>query len=160
MPLLLVLLLTPLIGFNISQTRENMNDSSSRLRFAAASAWLMANSESGSRVFNTDWDDFSPLYFHNVHNTYMLGLDPTYMHLHDPALYQLWRNTTRGWGNIGPVIKDTFQATFAITDLNHQGFIDKAEMDPYLKEVYRDEYAIVYEVLAEPDPNKKSWYDY
>ncbi|GAB4437885.1 MAG: hypothetical protein Kow0031_19730 [Anaerolineae bacterium] len=157
--LLLAMLLPLLTAYNLLQTRAELSDSRPHQRFAAASAWLVANSPPGSRVFNTDWDDFSPLFFHNTHNVYMLGLDPTYMHLRDPALYRLWRDTTQGWGNIGPVIRDEFEAGYAITDLDHQGFIDKAASDPYLAEVYRDEFAIIYRVLTEPDPTKKGWYD-
>ncbi len=158
-PLLLLLLFPLLTAYNLLQIRAELSDSTPHQRFAEASAWLIANTEPGSRVFNTDWDDFSQLFYHNTHNVYMLGLDPTYMHQHDPALYQLWRDTTRGWGNIGPVIKNGFKAGYAITDLGHQGFIDKAAADPFLSEVYRDEFAIIYRVLAEPDPTKKGWYD-
>ena len=65
-------------------------------RYAAASAWLQANTPAGSRVFQTDWDDFPELYFWNAHNTYLVGLDPTYMYLHDGPLYLRWRAITRG----------------------------------------------------------------
>ena len=157
-PLILSILLVPAIIFNIQKTRENIEDGNPPEQYAAAAAWLIKNSPPGSRLFQTDWDDFSRLYFHNTHNTYTLGLDPTYMHLQNPALYSEWRDTTHGWGNIGLVIKEKFEAKYAITDKEHYGFIDKANMDPYLRHVYEDEYAIIFEVLASPDPDKKSWY--
>ena len=48
----------------------------------------------GSRIFQADWDDFPPLFFHNTHNTYTIGLDPTYIQLQDPDLYDLWVDLT------------------------------------------------------------------
>lgn len=158
-PLLLALLIVPLVPFTVQRTRPSLTDTAPYQQFARASAWLVANSAPGSRIFQSDWDTFSRLFFHNSRNTYTLGLDPTYMVLYDSKLYELWRNTTHGWGNIGPVIKNDFQAQFAITDLDHQGFIDKADRDPYLKRVYQDEFAIIYQVLDRPDPTKKSWYN-
>ena len=37
------------------------------------------NSEPGSLVFQTDWDDFTRLFFYNTTNVYTIGLDVTYM---------------------------------------------------------------------------------
>lgn len=158
-PLALANLVLAGMLLTLPQARATLIDTTSAQRYEQASAWLQANSAPGSRVFQSDWDDFAQLFFYNTHNTYTLGLDPTYMHLFDPELYHLWRDTTRGWGNIGPVIKEKFAASFALTDLSQQGFIDKADRDPWLKRVYEDEYAIIYQVLDQPDPGKKSWYD-
>jgi hypothetical protein len=158
LPLVMVLILVPAIGHNIKAERENLTGSTPYQRYADASIWLKTNTPPGSRVFQTDWDDFSRLFHYNTHNTYTLGLDPTYMHRHDAQLYELWRDTTNGWGNIGQAIRHDFGAQYVITDLKHYGFLDKADYDPYLKEVYRDQYAVIFQVLDEPDPDK-FWYD-
>jgi hypothetical protein len=154
LPLVLALILVPAIGYNIKAERENLIDSTPYQRFAGASIWLKTNTPPGSRVFQTDWDDFSRLFHYNTHNTYTLGLDPTYMHRYDAQLYELWRDTTNGWGNIDEAIRQDFGAQYVITDLEHYGFLDKADYAPYLKEVYRDEYAVIFQVLDEPDPDK------
>jgi hypothetical protein len=147
-----VLVLVPAIGFNLQGAREDLRGSSSYLRYAQASAWLVEHSSPGSRVFNTDWDDFTQLFYYNTHNVYMLGLDPTYMHQYDPDLYKLWRSITRGEvSESGQTIRQVFGAEYVITDLRHDRFLNQAEVDPWLQEVYRDEDAAIFLVLAGAD---------
>ena len=84
---------------------------------------------------------------YNTHNTYTLGLDPTYMQLDDPALYDLWVNITRGKvDNPAQTISQTFGSEYIITDLKHTAFLDVAEADPHIEELYRDEYAVILRV--------------
>jgi hypothetical protein len=148
LPAALLLIFMPAIWLNVWEARDDMEDSTSHERYAAASAWLQANTLPGSRIFQTDWDDFSRLYYHNTYNTYTIGLDPTYMHLYDPELYQVWRGITRGLGeNLGGTIRHTFNAEYAITDLNHDDFMEKVEWENSMREVYRDEYAAIYRVV-------------
>ncbi len=42
-----------------------------------------------------------------------------------------------------------FGAEYVITDLKHRDFIRQAENDPALVEQYRDEYAVVYQVVVD-----------
>jgi hypothetical protein len=109
---------------------------------------LETNTPAGSRVFQTDWDDFPRLFFHNTHNTYLIGLDPTYMQLYDTELYDEWVQITDGdvaapSRRIGGV----FGAEYVLTDLKHKAFIRQAGKDPGLQEVFRDDEAIVYKVV-------------
>ena len=97
----------------------------------------------------TDWDDFTWLFFHNTQNTYMHGLDPTYMYEYNPDLYWLWRSITRGEvENPGQIIYNTFGASYVITDLNHDRFLGMARADPTMREVYRDDYAAIFVVTG------------
>ena len=64
--------------------------------FQDASMWLMEHTEPGERVYQTDWDNFPELFYFNTHNTYIVGLDPTFMYLANPELYLLWRSIGRG----------------------------------------------------------------
>jgi hypothetical protein len=148
----MVLVLAPALWFNLQAAQTSLRDSTKPYqRYAAASAWFEANTPAGSRIFQTDWDDFPRLFFYNSHNTYTLGLDPTYMQLYDPELYDLWVNITRGRvEKPAQTIAKTFEAGYIITDLDHQGFLRQAKADPQLVEVYRDEYAAIFQVLAEP----------
>ncbi|HSO12317.1 MAG TPA: hypothetical protein VLT51_08070, partial [Anaerolineales bacterium] len=119
--------------------------------YAGASLWLEKNTSAGSRVFQTDWDDFPRLFYYNTHNTYLIGLDPTYMQLYDSDLYDLWVLITQGnVENPSKIIAGRFGSQYVHTDLKHGGFIRVAGRDPGLKEVYRDAQAILYEVLASP----------
>ena len=145
---LFLVVLVPVIGLNIKSSRTSLVENTKPYQlFAGASAWLEDNSPAGSRVFQTDWDDFPRLFFYNSRNTYTIGLDPTYMQLYDPGLYDLWVEITRGdVDQPSSVILDRFDAQYVVTDLRHGDFTRMAEDDPGLREVYRDNYSIVYQV--------------
>jgi hypothetical protein len=124
--------------------------------YANASLWLEQNTPAGSRVFQTDWDDFPRLFFYDTHNTYLIGLDPTYLQLYNAGLYNLWVKITQGRvRNPSQLIAKTFEARYVHTDLDHQGFLQVAAQDPGLKEVYRDDQAVIFEVVAPPDVGLK-----
>jgi hypothetical protein len=133
-------------------TRISLRTSKSYLSFAGASAWLTGNTLVGERVFQTDWDDFPRLFFYNTHNTYLVGLDPTYLSLQNPTLYDQWVAITRGKVAFpSESIVGDFGAHFVLTDLQHGDFLDQAALDPLLVEVYRNYDVVVFKVdtLAE-----------
>jgi hypothetical protein len=138
-------------GRSIPRAREAINDSKPYDLYAGASQWLVENTPAGSRVFQTDWDDFPRLFYYNTHNTYLIGLDPTYMQLYDPELYDIWVLVTQGKvENPSSIIALRFGSQYVHTDLKHGSFIKAAERDPGLREVYRDDQAILYEVIQMP----------
>lgn len=148
-------ILSSIIGLSITLTipraREAVDRSKPYDLYAGASAWLERNTPARARVFQTDWDDFPRLFYYNTHNTYLVGLDPTYMQLDDPALYDLWVAITKGnVANPSRLIAGTFGAQYVHSDLNHQAFLRAAEKDPNLLEVYRDDQAVIYQVVAPP----------
>jgi hypothetical protein len=137
------------IAKSIPPARAAIDRSKSYGLYANASAWLEKNTPAGSRVFQTDWDDFPRLFFYNTHNTYLIGLDPTYMQLYDSKLFNLWVNITQGKvENPSHIIATKFGSPYIHTDLNHRDFLRVAAADPGLKEVYRDDQAVIFEVLG------------
>jgi hypothetical protein len=153
--LLAPILLSALIGLSIfvsvPRAREAIDRSKPYDLYAGASAWLEENTRAGERVFQTDWDDFPRLFFYNTHNTYLIGLDPTYMQLYDPALYLLWVEITKG--NVHApslLIAQKFGSAYVHTDLNHGAFLRVAGGDPGLVEVYRDDQSVLFKVIAAP----------
>ena len=119
--------------------------------YAGGARWLAQNTPEGELVFQTDWDDFPRLFFYNTHNTYLIGLDPTYMQLYDPELYDQWVDLTQGKvQQPSRIIRSRFGSSYAISDLAHAEFIFQAENDPGLREVYRDDEAVIFQVLAQP----------
>ena len=52
-----------------------------------AAEWLKDNSGSGEIIFNTHWDNFSPLFFWNQKNYYIGGMDPIFQYEYGPELY-------------------------------------------------------------------------
>jgi hypothetical protein len=149
-PLILLSLAVALsIARSIPPAREALDRSKPYDLYAGASEWLGDNTIAGERVFQTDWDDFPRLFFYNTHNTYLIGLDPTYMQLHDPDLYDLWVNITKGnVDNPSQLIASKFNARYIHTDLNHENFLTAAGKDPGLREVYRDDQAVIFEVTV------------
>ncbi|MBK9779188.1 MAG: hypothetical protein IPP55_03945 [Anaerolineales bacterium] len=116
--------------------------------YAGASEWLLQNTNEGELIFQTDWDDFPRLFFYNTHNTYLAGLDPTYFQIYDPSLYAEWVRITRGEvEQPSSIIRSRFGVRFVHTDLNHVDFIEQAEKDPNLSEVYRDDQSVLFEVI-------------
>lgn len=145
----LLAVLLPGIWSTFNRSTASMQTSKSYETYAAASAWLAENSPAGARVFQTDWDDFPRLFYYNTHNTYLIGLDPTYMQTYNPALYDLWVKVTRGKiDEPSHIITQEFGASYVLTDLRHGAFIDQAEQDPGMREVYRDREAVIYQVLG------------
>ncbi|HLE15894.1 MAG TPA: hypothetical protein VI776_14185 [Anaerolineales bacterium] len=144
----LLLLLVPGMWSSIAGAQSSMQDAQPSTRYAAAAAWLVQNTPARSRLFQTDWDDFPRLFFYNTHNTYLVGLDPTYLQLSDADLYERWVEITGGEvENPSGEIGGRFAAQYVFSDLNHQDFLDQAAIDPGLREVYRDKEAVILEVL-------------
>lgn len=148
LPGLMLAVLLPALWLNLNASRESLGSSKPYQRYAVAAAWLAANTPDGARVFQTDWDDFTRLFFYNTHNTYTLGLDPTYMQLHNPDLYDVWVDISKGRvEHPSQVINQQFGASYVVTDLDHDDFLEEADDDPDLVEVFRDEYAAVFQVV-------------
>jgi hypothetical protein len=136
---------------NLAASQESVRTAKSSRRYQAAAAWLEQNTPAGARVFQTDWDDFPRLFFYNTHNTYTIGLDPTYLQLQDARLYDLWVDLTQGRAeDLSASVRESFGAEYALSDLDHERFLEAAAEDPQMREVYRDEFAVVFAVEAEP----------
>ena len=118
--------------------------------YAGAARWLTENTPPSSLVFNADWDDFPMLFFHDSHNAYVSGLDPTYL------LYAN-RESAEEYGRIcagevqdpGRLISGRFGARFAVSakDVEHDEFIRRARADRSMKSVFEDDHAVVFEIL-------------
>ena len=136
------------LWFGLLDARQSVAQAKPHQRYEAAASWLSANAPPGSLVFQTDWDDFPSLFYHNTDQIYTLGLDPTYMQLYDSSLYDLWVDVSQGRvEQPASAIRQRFGAEYVFTDLKHAAFLNQAAGDSTLEEVYRDEYAVVFAVL-------------
>jgi hypothetical protein len=143
---LLAVLALPLT-LTLQQARAAMQTSRPANLYADAAHWLAANSSPGSLVFQTDWDDFTRLFFYNTQDLYTIGLDPTYLELYDAELYTQWVAITQGEvENPSTLIRERFGGEYVFSDLAHQAFLRQATADPHLIEVYRDSYAVIFAV--------------
>ncbi|HEY4688093.1 MAG TPA: hypothetical protein VIK33_02190 [Anaerolineae bacterium] len=147
LPIVMIAALILPLGITLAQARQAMATSKPPDLYAAASKWLVGHTSPGSLVFQTDWDDFTRLFFYNTSNLYTIGLDPTYMELYDADLYKEWVDITQGKvDEPSAVIRERFGGEYVLSDLNHGAFLRIAKDDPGLKEVYRDTYAAIFEV--------------
>ncbi|HSM72704.1 MAG TPA: hypothetical protein VK851_14255 [Anaerolineales bacterium] len=148
-----VILLSAVVAVSVARSipraQDAINGSKPYDLYADASHWLKMKTPQDSRVFQTDWDDFPRLFYYNTHNTYLIGLDPTYMQLYDPNLYALWVLITQGdVKDPSQIIVSRFGSQYVHSDLMHGDFIKVAEKDPGLVEVYRDDEAVLFEVVS------------
>jgi hypothetical protein len=148
-PLIFLLVLALPLTTTIYLARESVSGSKSADLYADATRWLVQNGPDGSFVFQTDWDDFPRLFFYNPDMVYTIGLDPTYMELHNADLYNDWVDLTQGKSDqTGQIIREQFGGQYVFTDLGHEAFLRRAAEDPWLKEIYRDDDAVIFEVQA------------
>lgn len=146
-PALLSLMLFVGSWITIPSVRQSIQASQPPERYANAAAWLAHSTPQGSLVFQTDWDDFTRLFFHNTHNVYLIGLDPTYLQIANSELYDLWVKIARGEvENPSQVISERFSARYVFTDTHHQGFLDAAIADPGMQEVFRDADSVIFQI--------------
>jgi hypothetical protein len=69
------------------------------------------------------------------------------MEQQDKALFDDWVDITKGKVDApGMTIRDLFGADFVFSDLKHGNFLKQAAADPLLEEIYRDEYAVIFQV--------------
>lgn len=145
----LMLALVAMIALTVRDARQLVARSRPADLYAGAMLNLRAVAPAGATIFQTDWDDFTRQFFYFDKARYINGLDPTFMQLHDEDLYKAWVDITRGRvDDPGEVIRDRFGAAYVFSDLDHEGFLKAAEGDPVLAEIYRDEYAVIFEVSS------------
>ncbi len=148
--ILLIGIFVPGIWMTQQSAQTSIQKSKPFQTYEDSSAWLAANSPAGSRVFQTDWDDFPRLFFYNTHNTYLIGLDPTYMLYYNKDLYYTWVDITRGKiENPSAMIAGNFGSEYVLSDLKHNNFLKVAEKDPGLVEVFRSEDSVVFQVVLQ-----------
>jgi asparagine N-glycosylation enzyme membrane subunit Stt3 len=144
---------------NVTEAYADVKSEQDPFAYKGASEWLMANTPPGSMVFNTDWDDFPMLFYYNTHNTYIVGLDPTYLYDRDHDMWKVYAKVTLGQeDNPAPIIRDRFGAEYVFTDNEHSDFLDVAESTGDFETVYSDKYTRVLRVRGpdEPRPEKKT----
>jgi hypothetical protein len=146
-PLAMAAALAVPLAVMVPKARAAMSTTTPSETYAEASHWLRDHTPPRSMIFQTDWDDFPLLFFYNTADIYTIGLDPTFMEQYDPDLFAEWVKITRGQvERPGAVIRSRFGAAYVLTDLGHKAFLQQAASDPRMKEVYRDQYAVIFAV--------------
>lgn len=121
--MLLVTVFAAITVMNINYVYDSLHNGDSITKFQAVAIWLEQNSEAGDIVFNTQWDQFPPLFYYNTKNYYVVGLDPTFMYIRDSGKYWQWRliadDDQSRWQSperLRNILIADFQAKFVLID--------------------------------------------
>jgi len=146
-PYLASLLLVPAVVLSVGVAQRDARNGLPWDTYRRAALWLAANTPADSRVFTTDWDDFPHMFFWNTHNTYLTGLDPTYMSIYDPELYRLWREVNAGRVPLpARAILGTFGARYVVSDLKHEAFLRAAAADPDMEQILKTDAVVLFRI--------------
>jgi hypothetical protein len=122
-------------------------------RYAAAAELVAREAPPGAMLCTTDWDDFPWLYFYNVASTYLIGLDPTYLHQRFRDAYWDWVDASLGKvPHPSEVFGTRLPCAYVMSDRDHGAFLDLAAQDPGLAEVLADEQMVLYRVKRDGPP--------
>ncbi|MFY9572372.1 MAG: hypothetical protein WAV20_13310 [Blastocatellia bacterium] len=146
------------MGGCLWQARQDVKSEPDPFAYRGASEWIAANTPPGSMIFNTDWDDFPFLFYYNPANTYIVGLDPTYLYDRDAELWKLYASITLGnEDDPAPLIRNRFGAEYVFTDNEHPDFMQVAEDSGDFEKVYEDTFTTVLRVRKpqEHRPNQE-----
>ncbi|MBI3957085.1 MAG: hypothetical protein HY340_03810 [Candidatus Kerfeldbacteria bacterium] len=115
---------------------------------AGVSDWLRENTPKGSIVVHSDWDEFPILFYHNTHNRYIVGLDPTFMYQYDRVLHERWADLTRGvrGDDATQVITQDLKSTLVLVTKDHEPFDRIMQRQTGFTVVYEDDEAKVYQL--------------
>jgi hypothetical protein len=115
-------------------------------RYQKASHWLKENTPAGATIVHSDWDDWPMLFYHNTHNFYIVGLDPTFMYNYDKALYRKWANLTKDGvaDNLVNLMKNELQSEYALIERDHTGMQELFATNIYFRLVYEDDQVWIY----------------
>ena len=104
-----------------------------------------------SIIFNASWSDFPFLFYYNDSNYYLSGLDPTFMYEKSKDKYWLYRDVTSGGvkNNLAIIIKHVFKADYVVLEPFYEEFNKNLEASESFEMVYKDDEAVVYEVVAD-----------
>ncbi|MBI2985022.1 MAG: hypothetical protein HYY50_05370 [Candidatus Kerfeldbacteria bacterium] len=118
-------------------------------QYVAAANWLANHTPAGSRVVHSDWDEFPLLFYHNSHNTYIAGLDPTFLYQADHQRYWTWVDITLGKyrGDLYEAVTMKLASAYVFIAGDHQGMEDLVRQDGRFILRYRDDEAAIYEAV-------------
>ncbi len=142
--------LIPVAGRDINLVKEFYRRSFTFDKFKAPAEWLEKNSQAGDIVFHSDWDEFPILFYHNHHNYYLVGLDPTFMYEYDSDLHRIWVDIVTGQSTdqLYSKIKTLFNARYVFVDTKqNEVFANNLASDFGFQEVFSNEEAKIYRLI-------------
>ncbi len=149
-PIIILLALSPLFYRDLSLVKQSYQEGFSWTKFSQPAEWLKNNTPKNSIVFHSDWDEFPLLFYHNDHNYYLVGLDPTFMYEYDKDLYRRWVDITTGKQkeNLYSIIRNLFGADYVFVDFNQNSDFDQNLANNfYFEKVFENQEAKIYHLV-------------
>ncbi len=101
---ILILIVSGAFTYDAIQAGKSLHDGTKSDAYRQAAQLIAERSQPGDIVLNTQWDQFPQLWYWNPRNHYIVGLDPTFMYIHDPDRYWAWRriadDNPEDWQNV------------------------------------------------------------
>ncbi|MFA4818274.1 MAG: hypothetical protein WC621_00305 [Patescibacteria group bacterium] len=114
-------------------------------KYQAVTTWLRQNTPSRSIIFQSDWSNFPVLWYNDLHNYYLTGLDQTFMYEYDRDKYWLWQAAAAGEKrNLYDIARYNFGASYILLDRDYPKMLLWLNRDKRFKKVYSDQEAIIY----------------
>ena len=134
---------------DMRQTYRDLRGGNSALRFAASSRWLKENTPAKSVVFHSSWDEFPLLFYHNSHNYYIAGLDPTFTYEYSPEAYRKMVDITIGKQTEGIFqdLREVFGASYVFVEKKHTAMDKNIKNSSGFMAVYSDNEATIYKLI-------------
>ncbi len=138
-------------GRDFSAERKDLRSGYGLQELAPASRWLAAHTPENARIVHSDWDEFPVLFYHNTHNRYIIGLDPTFLYKANPDTYWTWANLTLGKydGDVYRAVTETLGARYVFLTNDHVGMDALIQRDGRFTKVYEDSEATIYRADTE-----------
>ncbi|MFA5070285.1 MAG: hypothetical protein WC528_03305 [Patescibacteria group bacterium] len=146
--LYLGIILPVIIVRDFKAQRRDLSNGIPFNKYYQVSQWLIGNSAAGTIVIHSDWDDFPVLFYHNSHNYYIVGLDPTFMYEYNKDLYWKWVDLTTGKEvpDLYEVVKNEFKASYLVIEKDHGGMYRFVSQTKNFGLVYEDNEVYLYQV--------------
>lgn len=145
---LFVLYLPIILCANFKGLKENLAKNYNFKELSGISYYLAAHTNEGDIIFHDKWDDWPVLFYHNSHNRYIVGLDPTFMYFKDESLYLAWKdislNNTKDY--ICREVKDKFTANYIFVKMDNQELKDNLDLDDDCRLTYEDKDGWIYKI--------------
>jgi hypothetical protein len=127
--------------YQVATTARDVRD------YEGASLWLAENTVPGTMIFAVGFNDFSRMFFFNQQNTWLVGLDPTYLSYANKQDWDVFQFIRDGRENRpAERIASYFGIQYVVSGERHGAFNQRARNDTNFELVYSDQFNFVWKV--------------
>jgi hypothetical protein len=156
-PILFLLFFAPVTGLTIDFLLSYGKTAPNPGIYKDGMLWIENNSLKDEVVFNTDWGNFSILYFWDSKNKFVVNVDPTSLYLDNKELYNKWRvvsdDEVSRFGSLRDLYRMMFvdfSSRFVFVEKNRNPrlmeFLDFDFEGRYFERGFEDEGVVVYKL--------------